>query len=456
MSIIWGILCLGFIVFVHELGHFIAARLCGVKVESFSIGMGPVLLHKTIKETDYRISLLPFGGYCGMKGEQAFQKAIEEKLSYIPKEENSFYGVHPLKRAFIAFMGPGMNVLFSVLAFTIIAMTGYTYYSADNRIILANEVSITEKSVAYEAGIKTGDRIVSINDKDIKLFSDISSIVGTNPNETLKVTVIRNNEKLIFDIIPIMDTSTGIGKIGVMNWIDPIIHSVEPNSPAETAGIISGDKILSINDYNIQNTADIQKILNNFLANKQTFPILIERTDINGNISTIELEINLEGNDSMGILFSVPQHQAERKSFFPAIIEGFKETGELISLTFKSIGLLFKGVKFTDAVSGPARITVMLGDTVEQGFSQGFIAGLVSTLNFLALINISLFIMNLLPIPILDGGLILFALIETVIRRQVHPKVIYYTQFIGIAFILLLLGIAIFSDAKFFINGVGK
>ena len=173
MNIIWGILCLGFIVFVHELGHFIAARLCGVKVESFSIGMGPVLLHKTIKETDYRISLLPFGGYCGMKGEQAFQKAIEEKLSYIPKEENSFYGVHPLKRAFIAFMGPGMNVLFSVLAFTIIAMTGYTYYSADNRIILANEVSITEKSVAYEAGIKTGDRIVSINDKDIKLFSDI-------------------------------------------------------------------------------------------------------------------------------------------------------------------------------------------------------------------------------------------------------------------------------------------
>jgi len=456
LNIIWGILCLGFIVFVHELGHFIAARLCGVKVESFSIGMGPVLLHKTIKETDYRISLLPFGGYCGMKGEQAFQKAIEEKLSYIPKEENSFYGVHPLKRAFIAFMGPGMNVLFSVLAFTIIAMTGYTYYSADNRIILANEVSITEKSVAYEAGIKTGDRIVSINDKDIKLFSDISSIVGTNPNETLKVTVIRNNEKLIFDIIPIMDTSTGIGKIGVMNWIDPIIHSVEPNSPAEIAGIISGDKILSINDYNIQNTADIQKILNNFLANKQTFPILIERTDINGNISTIELEINLEGNDSMGILFSVPQHQAERKSFFPAIIEGFKETGELISLTFKSIGLLFKGVKFTDAVSGPARITVMLGDTVEQGFSQGFIAGLVSTLNFLALINISLFIMNLLPIPILDGGLILFALIETVIRRQVHPKVIYYTQFIGIAFILLLLGIAIFSDAKFFINGVGK
>ena len=93
MTIIWGIICLGFIVFIHELGHFIAARLCGVTVESFSIGMGPVLLHKTIKGTDYRLSLLPFGGYCGMKGEKAFQEALEKNLSAIPAESGSFYGV---------------------------------------------------------------------------------------------------------------------------------------------------------------------------------------------------------------------------------------------------------------------------------------------------------------------------------------------------------------------------
>lgn len=456
MSVLLGILCLGLIIFVHELGHFIAARLCGVTVESFSIGMGPVILHKKIKETDYRISLLPFGGYCGMKGEQAFQKAIEEKLSSIPKEEGSFYGIHPLKRAFIAFMGPGMNVLFAVLAFTIIAMTGYTYYSADNRIILANEVSITEKSAAYEAGLRTGDRIIDINGNEINLFSDISSIVGINPNETLKTTVIRNDKEMTFDIIPVMDTSTGMGKIGVMNWIDPIIHSVDPNSPAEMAGLMSGDKILSINDYNVQNTADIQKILNNLLANVQVFTISVERTDSSGNKTIEKLEANIANTDSLGIMFAVPQHQAEKKSLFPAIAQGFEETGELMALTFKSIGLLFKGVKITDAVSGPARITVMLGDTVKQGFSESFIAGLVSTLNFIALINISLFIMNLLPIPILDGGLILFALIETILRRQVHPKVIYYTQFIGIAFILLLFGVALFSDAKFFISGIGN
>ena len=120
-----------------------------------------------------------------------------------------------------------------------------------------------------------------------------------------------------------------------------------------------------------------------------------------------------------------------------------------MALTFKSIGLLFKGVDVTQAVSGPVRITIMLGDTVQSGFDAGFRSGLASTLNFLALISISLFIMNLLPIPILDGGLILFALIQILIRRPVHPKVMYYTQFIGIGFIIILFGIALFSDARY-------
>ena len=114
MTILWGILCLGIIVFIHEAGHFIAARYCGVTVESFSIGMGPVIWHKKIGMTDYRLSLLPLGGYCGMKGEKAFQQAIDEKLSYIPAEADSFYGVHPLKRICIAFAGPFANLFFAL------------------------------------------------------------------------------------------------------------------------------------------------------------------------------------------------------------------------------------------------------------------------------------------------------------------------------------------------------
>ena len=136
--------------------------------------------------------------------------------------------------------------------------------------------------------------------------------------------------------------------------------------------------------------------------------------------------------------------------FFGSIKQGFLETVETIGLTFKSIGLLFKGVDFTSAVSGPIRITQMIGETAQAGFSAGFSTGIVAVLNFLALISISLFIMNLLPIPILDGGLILFALIEAISRKKIHPKVLYYVQFIGLAFIVVLFCIAMFSDFKYF------
>ena len=114
LSIIYGLLGLGFIVFIHELGHFIAAKIFGVTVESFSVGMGPILLHKTIKGTDYRLSLIPLGGYCGMKGQKDFQVALDEKLESIKGDKDSFYGIHPVKRAVIAFAGPFFNFLFAI------------------------------------------------------------------------------------------------------------------------------------------------------------------------------------------------------------------------------------------------------------------------------------------------------------------------------------------------------
>lgn len=443
MTIVWGILCLGLIVFVHELGHFIAARICGVKVESFSIGMGPVLVHKTIGETDYRLSLLPFGGYCGMKGEQAFRDALEQNLPAIPKEEGGFYGVHPLKRAIIAFSGPAMNLIFAIISFTIIAMTGYTFYAADNKVILADDVYPEMNSAAKAAGIQTGDKILFINGKEITDFSQISQTVSVHPNEQLEVIIERDGVQQKLFITPSMDSFTGQGKIGVMNWVSPQVYSVTVGAAAYRAGLQEGDVITAINGQPVNNTVDMQKLLP---QEASTVALQVMR---DGNIDPIELSLTVPANGDLGLMFSVPAREAPRYSFFPAIWQGTKETGELFALTFKSIGLLFKGVDVTQAVSGPVRITVMLGDTVQTGFKAGFRAGLTSTLNFLALISISLFIMNLLPIPILDGGLILFALIETIIRRPVHPKVMYYTQFIGIAFIVVLFGIALFSDARY-------
>ena len=144
-------------------------------------------------------------------------------------------------------------------------------------------------------------------------------------------------------------------------------------------------------------------------------------------------------------------------AFFGAILQGGKETVKLLRASLRGIAGLFKGVKITKAVSGPASITTMLGETVKEGFSEGFRTGLSSVLNFVALISISLFIMNLLPVPVLDGGLILFSLIEAVFRIRISPKVRYRIQYIGLAFIAFLFVIAVMGDFNFFLNyGMSK
>jgi regulator of sigma E protease len=140
-------------------------------------------------------------------------------------------------------------------------------------------------------------------------------------------------------------------------------------------------------------------------------------------------------------------------NFFQAIGHGFLDTFEYIGLTFKSIAILFKGVDLKNAVGGPARITEMLGSTAEEGFSAGFKIGFISLSQLMAVISISLFIMNLLPIPVLDGGLILIALIETISRKKVPPKVQYRISFIGFAFIAILFIIGLIGDITYFFSG---
>ena len=370
MKWLYGILCLFFLILFHEFGHFLAAKLFGVKVESFSVGFGPILLHRTIKGTDYRLSLIPLGGYCGMKGENDFRQAMEQNLKEVNGEPDSLYGVHPIKRAAIGFAGPFFNFIFAIFCFSLINGIGYNYYTYSNKIILADELYENSSTAAREAGLLTGDEIIKINGKEILDFSQIIEEVSVRPSENINVTVLRDNQELTFIVHSDIDKQTGTGKIGV--------------------------------------AADTESLL----------------------------------------MHSTPEY-----NFFQAIGHGFLDTFEYIGLTFKSIAILFKGVDLKNAVGGPARITEMLGSTAQQGFSESFKVGFISLSQLMAVISISLFIMNLLPIPVLDGGLILVALIETISRKKVPPKIQYRIQFIGFAFIAILFIIGLIGDINYFISG---
>ncbi len=369
MTVVIGILGLGFLVFFHELGHFIAARLFGVKVEAFSIGMGPAVVHKKHRGTDYRISLVPLGGYCSMKGEQEFREALEKNLASIEGSEDSFYGIHPLKRLVIAFAGPFFNMFFGIVAFTLVAMIGYSYYSAGTKVSMADDIYPEMSSAAHRASMQSGDTILSINGNKVNDFSEIAMFISTHPDEDLKIEFDRDGTIMTAIVHSELDKETGSGKIGIVSDRD-----------------------------------------------------------------------------------SVVERRHEGKSFFPAVGEGFLQTFNVIAMTLRSVKVLFKGINVSNAVSGPVRITSMLGQTVKQGFETGFSAGVVSTLEFLSLISISLFLTNLLPIPVLDGGLILFAFIQFVAGKKPSPKLLYYIQLAGIGIIVMLMLFALFGDILFILK----
>jgi len=358
MRVIFGIILLGVIVFIHEMGHFIASKLCKVKVESFSIGMGPILLHKKIFDTDWRISLLPFGGYCGMKGEKDFDN------EFSLNEPDSFYGKKPIFRAIIGSAGPIANFLFAIISFTSISMIGYSYYSSEPIIQISTEIYPESHSPAFDSGIRTGDRVIQINDEKIIEFSDISRVVSKLPNKDLIVQIERKNQN---------------HKI--------LTFTVHSDSIEDENGI---------------------KI---------------------GKIGVVSTKID-----------------SEKLNFPSAIIKGTKETFLTTKLYVEGFFSLFKSniSQISESVSGPARITTMLGDSVKYGF--------VAILNFMAIINIALFFMNLLPIPILDGWLVLISIVETIIKKRVSKKIKTIAQIIGISLIILLFLIATASDIKYFLG----
>lgn len=369
MRIVIGLICLCFLIFFHELGHFLVAKLFKIKVESFSIGMGPILFHKTIKGTDYRISLFPFGGYCGIKGEKDFQEALKNNYSKIEGEKDSMYGCHPFKRAAIGFAGPFFNFLFAFFAFTVILLTGYTTYSYSNKIIIASELDSSIQSQAGKAGLKTGDEIIKINNKKIEDFSDIIFEISKRPDEDIEISVLRDKEIIEFSVRSVLDKTSGTGKIGI--------------------------------------SADTTTLL---------------------------------------------KKEIKSKNFFLAIKDGFLESLNMTFLTLKGIFTLFKGVDLKNQVSGPARVADMIGEVVSESATQGKKAVFINLLNFMALISISLFLMNLFPIPVLDGALILFALIEGIFRIRLHPKFYYYIQFIGIFIIIIIFIIGVSGDFIYFKN----
>lgn len=444
IKIMLGLIGLGIVVFVHELGHFIAARLSGIDVEAFSIGWGKPIFSKVFHGVEYRIGIFPVGGYCHMKGETEFKEALTNNDIAIPREPGTFYGASPLKRILTAFAGPFANVIFAVLVLSLVWAIGFDVQTLDNKIVLASEIE-GKTFPADEAGLQTGDRIIAINGKPVSNYSEIQEQIAPNPGQTLQLLVERNGEQIPITVKPQLDTDTGAGRIGIYFWTDPVIETVKAGSPAQLAGLMKGDRIVSVQGMPLPYSVALYKVL------KDRPSILQLNIERNGEFFNKELILSYDdqGQTNIGLEFKTIRYRAVARSIPEAFVKGASESWKTFTVSIKSLAVLFKGVNLSKAVSGPVRITYMVGDIAAEGFGQSFGAGFTAIASFLSLISISLCIMNLLPIPALDGGLIILFFIELITRKPLHPKAVYWFQMLGALFIFSLLIFSVFGDIMF-------
>jgi regulator of sigma E protease len=435
-TVFYFVISIGVLVAVHEFGHFWVARRVGVKVLRFSIGFGHVLwrYQKNPNTTEYVLSLIPLGGYV---------KMVDEREGDVTPEDlpMAFNRKPLLARTAVVAAGPMFNLVLAVALFWSVLVIG----EIGIKPILGAAVA---QSLAQEAGFSEGDEIIAVNDEITPTWNQaMSSIMSTALEGESNISVKVKSSDMI-EIVKILHVDASqtqnpdalYAKLGMKLFspaLQPLIGNVLDNGAAKTAGFQSNDLILRANDIPVtqwQQWVDIVKASPN-----QALQILIERDGVQ---STLSLTPNSEGK--IGASVKVPESLI--KSFqvhyalspFDAIPAAFSTTYHYSTSTIKMMGQMFAGRASLDNLSGPISIAQYAGQSAEMG--------LVHFLKFMGLISVSLGVLNLLPIPVLDGGHLFFFAIEGLKGSPVSERIQLFFQRIGIVFLGLLMATAMFMD----------
>ena len=429
LSIILGLLVLGILVFIHELGHFLMAKWFGFNVLAFSLGFGKPILKKTYKGTEYRISSIPFGGYVKMEGENP-----EEPRKGSPGE---FSSKPVYQRALVAIAGPAANFISAIFMLWIVFMWGIdkpTYY--DRPIIGA----VKDSSVAESAGLLAGDSIISINKKSVSSWEEIE---GSFAQQEQEYTIVYSRDGEQKTAMLRMENSDGSipenPTGGVLPALPAIVAEVNSGSSAEEAGMRAGDTVLFINGQKIFSWFQLMDIIS---ENKEGNPLLFV---VKRGEETVTMQITPRfdkqtGRNLIGVRVSEGEVRKVRYAPGAAFQKGLEKSWEYTTMIFDVIGKMASRKVSANNLSGPLGIIPVSGFLALQGISQ--------ILNFMALIGINLAVLNLLPLVITDGGLLLFLLIEAIRRKPLQVKTQMVINKIAIAFFLLLFLFVTINDVK--------
>ncbi|MFA6957375.1 MAG: site-2 protease family protein [Thermoanaerobaculia bacterium] len=414
------VIVLGFLIFVHEAGHFLVAKLFRVRVLVFSFGFGRRLFGIQRGDTDYRVSLIPLGGYVRMAGDMA-----EEGQAPASDE---FLGRPKWQRFLILFAGPAMNVIVAVLFLTGLNMVGIELLKENEPVLGA----VIEGRPAAKAGLKTGDRIVEADGEKIETWDDLKLAISLHPNTPVRLTVQRGETSLSTVIVPEKQvTEYGItGVAGVQKFLSTEVGRVTEGSPAALAGLRAGDRIISVAGREVSQLVDMQTQLEKFGKAKVTIGI-----DRGGEKLALTLP-PAKPNDPLRGIF--PPTETRKLSFVPALRDSIDQNIKMVRYAWVVISRLFKMQGSVKEFSGPIDIARISGEMLRTGWK--------AVVYLMAGISLQLGIMNLLPIPVLDGGHIAILLVEGISRRELSIAVKERFQQVGFALLAALMLVVLYND----------
>ncbi len=422
MSILYALIALAVLVTIHEGGHFLAAKLMGVYVEKFSIGFGPKLFSFKIKETEYILALIPLGGYVKMKAENPSESSTGA--------EDEFESKKWWQKIIIAFAGPFANFLLAVFLLIISAWIGKTYQ---------DQVPIIGKILSKNENIfQPNDKIIEVNNFKVRGWSDI--IAKTFDDKINHYTILRKDKKI--------DVSADVNKRfwfeKILPKADAIVGDVAPGLPAYSAGLKSGDKICSVDSVDVHSWYEMRTLIINSKKNK--INLKIER---NGSFfnKEVDLQTNVMDNTKIiGITQKLPVKIVEKFGFFSGMKFGLLSSIGYTIAYYQGLGkLIMKPSSIKDNIGGPVMLYSISKQTAKKGFD--------AIISLFSSISLMLMVMNLLPIPILDGGQILFYAIEGIIRKPLNLKLQVALQNFGLLLLLSLMLFAFYNDfSKLFIR----
>ena len=415
---------LGVLVFVHEMGHYLMARRIGIRVLTFSLGFGPKLLTVRRGDTDYCISAIPLGGYVKMAGENPddVQSGADDEFLSKTKWE----------RFQVLIMGPTMNILLAFVVMAVVLYQGADVPAYEEQPPIVGYVM--EASPAEQSGIRVGDLILSIGGRPVQTWEELFVTVMPRAERELEVVLRRGLQEVTTQVTPEAQTQFQVGDLGVVPIMQPQILNVLTGDPADLAGIRPRDVITAVNDEPITRDNPFVETIN---ANADVALML---TVVRGG-QTLKIEVTpaLRGNVGLiGVELSPFEVRTIEPGPLQAIQMSFEKNYAWSGLIFQTLGGLLTSETSPKQLVGPLGIAQLSGGAAQ--------IGLVALFTLMAMISLNLGILNLLPIPVLDGGHIFIMALEGLSRRDFSVRIKEKIQLAGFVVLLMLMVTVIYND----------